>query len=270
MSVADVPLGPITSRCAAHPEEAASGTCSRCGTFFCAACQRLIFDKDDKAKAYCAECARRPDINYLELFRLKLWGRRDAWAWVIGLYGLGLTVFAGVMLVNRQYVPALATGACAGVCMAFFLGVPWARQALILTPPGVGAVGGALGYFSALALPPLFLIFFAALFAYVSPRSQLFFRQEVSVPQLHRLWHQREDNPLARHAMSFALGGLFLPLFAPVAIVLGVEALRRVNPDAMPPVGRRGQSLAAVVLGFVITGTWLMFLWPLLAGFIPE
>jgi hypothetical protein len=258
MSVADVPLGPITSRCATHPEEAATGTCTRCGSFHCEQCRRFIL-----GRPYCATCAQRPDINYLELFRLKLWGQRDSWAWTIGLYGLGLAVFAGLMAVNGQYVPALAAGACAGASVAFFLGVPWSRLALILTPLGFAVVCGVLSHFPALI--PLVLLFLFALSAYGNTRSQLFFRREVPVPRLQRLWHQREDNPLAGHAVSFGLGGLFFPLFAPLAIVLGVTALRRVNPDAMPPIGRKGQAMAAIVLGVVTMGAWLVFLWPMVA-----
>jgi len=45
-------------------------------------------------------------------------------------------------------------------------------------------------------------------------------------------------------------------------------ALWRVNPDAMPPVGRKGQSITAIVLGIVTMGAWLVFLWPLLSGLI--
>jgi len=263
MSVADVPLGPITSRCATHPEEAASGTCARCGTFHCEQCGRYIL-----GKVYCGTCAQRPDVNYLELFRLRMWGWRDSWTWTIGFYGVGLAVYAGLGAVNGQYVPALATAACAGVCVAFFLGVAWSRLALILTPLGFAAVCLALGHHPTLI--PLLLIFLCALLVYGNTRNRLFFRQEVPVPRLKRLWHQREDNPLARHAMNFGLGGLFLPLFAPVAIVLGVAALRRVNPGAMPPVGRKGQSIAAIVLGFVTTGLWLVFLWPVLIELIPR
>ncbi len=258
MSVADVPLGPITSRCASHPEEAASGTCTRCGTFHCEQCRRVIFHKP-----YCGTCAQRPDINYLELFRLKLWGKRDAWAWKMALYGAGLAGYAGLMGVSGEYVPALLTGACAGLCVAFFLGVPWSRLALILTPLSFLGVCLALEQYPTLI--PLGLIFLFALFAYGDTRSRLFFRQEVPEPRLQRLWHQRENNPLARHAASFGLGGLFFPPFAPVAVVLGVMALWRVNPDAMPPVGRKGQSITAIVLGLVTMGAWLVSLWPLLS-----
>jgi cytochrome c oxidase subunit IV len=263
MSVADVPLGPIVARCATHPEEAASGTCTRCGTFYCEQCRQDIL-----GTVYCGTCAQRPDINYLELFRLKLWGRRDSWAWTIGFCGVGLAGYAGVMAVNGLYVPGLATAACAGVCVAFFLGMAWSRLALILAPLGFAAVCVVLGH--APTLIPLGLLFLAALAVYGNTRNQLFFRQEVPVPRLQRLWHLLEDNRLARHAMSFGLGGLFLPLFALVAIVLGVAALRRVNPDVMPPVGRKGQSIAAIVLGLVMTGVWLVVLWPVLSRLISE
>ena len=258
MSVGDVPLGPLPARCATHPDEAATGTCTRCGTFYCARCQRFILDT-----LYCATCAQRPDINYLEVFRQKLWGRRDRWTWSIGFYGAGLAGYAWMMGVNKLYVPALATATCAVLCALFFLGVPWARLALILSPLGFAALLLALGHPPTLI--PLGLIFLSALSVYGNTRNRLFFRQAVPVPRLQQLWHQRENNPLARHAMSFAIAGLILPLFAPVAIVLGVAALRRVNPDAMPPVGRKGQAITAMVLGTVTMGAWLVLLWPLLS-----
>jgi hypothetical protein len=261
MSVADVPLGPLAPRCATHEEQAASGTCARCGTFFCAACTRIIFDK-----AYCATCAERPDINYLERFRLELWGRRDAWAWTIGVSGLGLGVLAAVMLRDQEYPLALAFGACAGVSGAFFLGLPWARRALIGVPLLFALVCGQLGLYPiAAALAVLFLL---ALAVHGNTRSQLFFRRQVPAHKLQALWHLRENNPLARHALSYALSGLLLPVMAPVAIVLGALALRRVNPDAVPPIGRKGQAIAALVLGILTVLGWLGVLWPVLISLL--
>lgn len=261
MSVADVPLGPLAPRCATHPEQAATGTCARCGTFFCAACTRLIFDK-----AYCTACAERPDINYLERFRLKFWGRRDSWAWTLGSCGLGLAVLAVVMLGNREYPSALAFGASAAVCLAFFLGVPWARPALIGVPLLSALVCGQLGLYPVAA--PLALLFLTALAVYGNTRSQLFFRCQVPVYKLQALWHLRENNPLARNALSFGVGGLLLPLMAPVAIVLGVLALRRVNPHSVPPIGRKGQAIAAIVLGVLTVLVWLVALWPVLISLL--
>lgn len=258
MSVADVPLGPIAPRCATHREEAATGTCTRCGGFFCATCRQVLLDK-----VYCATCAQRPDINYLELFRLRLWGRRDASAWTMGTWGGVLAVIAVAMGVQRQYVSALALAACAGLCGAFFLRRPWARVALIIAPLILGA--GCVLLKALPAVGPLVLTLLLALISFGNTRSQLFFQLAVPVPRLQRLWHLRENNPMARNALSFAAGGLIIPLFAPVAIILGVLGLRRVNPQAVPPVGRRADAIGAIVLGVLVIAGWTRALWPVLA-----
>jgi len=263
MSVVDLPLGPITPRCATHPEHAASGTCARCGGFFCAACRQLVL-----YKVYCASCAQRPDINYLELFRRKLWGKRDSSAWTMGTWGVMLAVFTMAMLVRRQYMSALALGACAGLCVAFFLRMPWARVALISTSLSLCVVSVLLK--ERPAVGPLALTFIFSLIAYRNTRSQLFFRLEVPIPRLQRLWHLRENNPIARNALSFAAGGLIIPLFAPVAITLGVIGLRRVNPQAMPPVGRRADAIAAIGLGVLAIAGWTRALWPMLSTLLQH
>jgi cytochrome c oxidase subunit IV len=259
MSVADVPLGPIAPRCATHPEELASGTCTRCGGFFCAACRQPLLDK-----AYCAGCAQRPDINYLEVFRLKLWGKRDASAWTMVSWGGVLAVIAVTMGVQRQYAATLVLGACAGLCVAFFLRAAWSRVALILAPVVLGVLSVPLNAIP--AVMPLVLTVIFALFAYANTRSQLFFQLQVPVAQLQKLWHLRENNPIARNALSFAAGALIIPLFAPVAIVLGVIGLQRVNPRATPPVGRRADAIGAIVLGVLVIAGWTHALWPLISS----
>jgi len=259
MSVADVPLGPIAPRCATHPDEAASGTCTRCGGFFCAACQRGVL-----GKVYCAACAERPDVNYLEQFRLKLWGKRDSSTWTMGVWALALAAFVVMALRNGQYVSALGFGSCAGLSVAFFLGMAWSRKALIITPLIFAPVCALLRDFEAIIL--LVSTSGAAVGVYRNTRSQLFFRLQVPVDRLQRLWHLRENNPIARNALSFAAGALIIPLFAPVAIVLGVLGLQRVNPRATPPVGRRADAIGAIVLGVLVIAGWTRALWPLISS----
>jgi hypothetical protein len=257
MSVADVPLGPIAPRCATHPEQASTGTCARCGTFFCAGCTRVLFDV-----AYCATCAERPEVSYLERFRLKFWGKRDSWAWTMGLCGLGLAAFAVTMALDQWYPLALAFAGCAGVCGAFFLGRPWARTALIAASMLSAAVCAQQRLVPAAAA--LALLFLTAVAVHGNTRSQLFFRQPVPVYKLQALWHLLENNPLARSALSCAILGLILPLLAPLGIVLGVIALRRVNPHAVPPIGRKGHAVTAIVLGGLTLVSWLLMLSPVL------
>ncbi len=256
MSAADVPLGPLPPRCAAHREEAAEGTCVRCGSFFCAACARRVLDQD-----YCAPCAARLDTQHLERLRLKLWGRRDGWAWSVGLVSLVLAVVAVRGLwEGAPVVIMLALGACAGAGVAFFLGVRWAREALVGTPLICALVCGLSQSQGTAVL--LLLMALTAAPLYFDTRNRLFFRLEVSAASLQRLWHLRENNPLARHALSLGLSALVLPVLAPVALVLGVLALRRVDRDANPPIGRAGQAIAALVLGLAAPLLWSLLLWP--------
>jgi hypothetical protein len=258
VSIPDVPLGPITPRCAAHPDEPAGGTCARCGTFFCGQCVQWI-----SGQAWCAPCAARPEINYLEQFRLKLWGRRDGWAWLVGLGSLILAAIALQLLVKGAPPPLVALlAALAGVGVAFFLGVRWAREALVGAPLLLALLSGLLLSPGAAVL--MALLSLCALSVYFDTRNQLFFRREVSPQRLQQLWHLRENNPLARNALNFGVGALFVPVFAPLAILLGVLALRRVDPHAVPPIGRKGQAIAALVLGTGVVGVWAVVLWPLL------
>jgi len=90
---------------------------------------------------------------------------------------------------------------------------------------------------------------------YASTRVRLFFKLEVDRERLEGLWDARENNPLARDALVCGVAGLVLPVAAPVAMVLGLLGLHRVNPEAKPPIGKGNQALAGVVLG----GTGLMF-----------
>ncbi|ADO67839.1 B-box zinc finger protein [Stigmatella aurantiaca] len=263
MSVADVPSGPWAARCATHPEEAATGTCARCGTFLCGLCTRTVL-----GRVYCGPCAERPEVNFLERFRLGLWGRRDAWAWAAGIACALLVPLTAFLLVRGEFAVGAGCALSAGVGGAFFLGLPWARHAL-LAAPVVLALGSALrgwGY----AAVGFGCLFVSALSIVSSTRNQLFFQREVSEKQLLRLWHVRENNPLARTALSVALGGVFLPVMAPLAILLGGWALSRVNPTSYPPVGRKGQALAAIGVGVTALALWGLLLWPRLGGLLDR
>ncbi|KFE68543.1 hypothetical protein [Hyalangium minutum] len=262
MSTADIPLGPaVPARCAAHPEVEATGTCARCGTFFCAGCVRQVF-----GKAWCATCAARPEVHYLEDFRAKLWGKRDGSAWmalVVGV-GFGVAALARLLQPGLPVVPTVAFLVCmaAGVC--FFLGLRWAREAFIAVPVLFGlacvlrrseGIGAFLMFLGVASLP-----------VYFDTRNQLFFRRPVSRKRLERLWHVRENNPMARRALSLGAGALLLPVLAPLAVICGVVGLRRVDPGAVPPVGRKADAIAAIVLGVLVMGVWAAILVPLVSA----
>ena len=257
MSV-DVPPSALP-RCAVHPDELAGSTCARCGSFVCTACTTWVM-----GTLYCAACAARPEVNYLESFRLKYWGRRDPGAYLVGG---GTLVFAwgGVAALQEGYVySALAMLAAVVVGMAYFLGKRWARLPMLLTPLVLGLLATLASDTPAFA--PALLVFVAAAQLYMDPRGKLFFRVEVSERELRRLWEREVNNPLARHAVALGLSALFLPLFAPFAILLGFLALRRVDLQARPPIGRRGQALAGVALGLGAVALWVFVVVPFLSG----
>ncbi|QSQ21470.1 hypothetical protein JY651_40840 [Pyxidicoccus parkwayensis] len=239
------------ARCATHPDELASATCQRCGAFVCGACTTWLL-----GSLYCPACATRPEVNYLETLRLQFWGKRDATAWFVMFCAL-LSLIGAQAAFREGNVPAcvsMVAVTAVGVC--FFLGMRWARYALLLVPtlfilPGLSEMGPLLVVFA--IVPTLFM-----LQIFLDPRSRLFFRVKVPERALRRLWDIRVNNPLARHAVSLGVLAFFFPLFAPAAVVCGAIALRRVDPHARPPIGRRASSVVGIVLGMGATAMWVM------------
>ncbi|ABF91414.1 putative membrane protein [Myxococcus xanthus DK 1622] len=264
---AEVPSGALP-RCALHPDALAGATCQRCGSFVCTECTTWVM-----GRMYCPACAVRPEVNYLEAFRLKLWGRRDASAWLV----VGVTVvLVGLALVALMAGDVGTTLAClgsSGVGVAFFLGMRWARMGLLAVPLlAMLLTAQSLGAPALLFFIPLMV----AVNVFRDTRSRLFFRLDVPERELRQLWDLRVNNPLARHALSLSVGSLFLPVFAPLlsyfgvwsaltfvfaglsmlALILGLVALRRVDPEARPPIGRRWEALGAVCLALVALALW--------------
>src|SRR5688500_8794493 len=110
---------PAAARCADHPEAPATGTCFRCGRFFCAQDAKPLF-----GRTFCTTCAARPDVDYLEAFRLKYWGKRDIWAWLFGI-GSALNVInaAGLLMNPATVLLGVSAAFNAATGIAFFLGV---------------------------------------------------------------------------------------------------------------------------------------------------
>jgi hypothetical protein len=245
------------ARCAVHPDVAAVGACTRCGQFYCAPDQRFV-----DAIAYCATCATRSDVDWLEQFRLKYWGKRDSWAWLMGLsavFNAVSVVAMGVVVVFGDQVPLHGSDlasfgfvvfqqvAAAVVCAAFWKGVRLARVGLLVLPlllcvvPILAPAGFSI---FAAALPLLF-----AIAIYQDTRNRLFFKIEVPRERLRRLWDRYANNTLARVGFQLSLAGLLMPFLSPFGLGCSILGLRRVDPDARPPVGRKGQAIAGVVLG---------------------
>ncbi|QRK11127.1 hypothetical protein JQX13_14265 [Archangium violaceum] len=253
----------VTPRCAAHPDVPAGGVCGRCGGFFCDACATWVL-----GAVYCTACAALPEVNYLETFRRKLWGRRDSWAWVLGFWGLVALGVGIALLGSGNTVAGGLALICSGLGVGCFFRQRWARRMLPVLAVGLG-VAGLVREGTALLIPAL-LLFGLAITLHQDPRHKLFFREPIPDAVLLRLWDRYENNPLARLGLMFGLYGVVLPVLAPVAVGLGVVALRRVNPQARPPIGRGGQALAALGLGLGSLVLWGGFFWPRLSALARE
>ncbi len=252
--VSEVPPA-LAPRCAAHPEEAAGATCQRCGAFLCTACSTWV-----TGQVYCPDCAARPEVSYLEAYRLSLWGRRDSWTWFVGF----ITVFLGAaavwtLLEGAWYVPPVLFVAT-GIGAAFFLGMRWARFALLLFPVVVGLLlmrtFGVLGFASCL------VPFATALQIFRDTRNRLFFRIDIPERELHKLWNLRVNNAFAQRALSVGLSSLIFPPVAPLGVVFGIIGLMRVDPEARPPIGRRGQAIAGIAFSVAAVLLWALFILP--------
>lgn len=262
MVSADAP-GAALPRCAEHPDVPAAGICGRCGGFFCEGCARTVL-----AAVYCTACAALPEVNYLETFREKRWGRRDTWAWFLGVGGLVLLGPALSLLASGHLLGGGFLLACSGVGVGSFLGQRWARPGLIVLPLLMG-VAGLLQGEPLLVIPsPFFLVMGVSI--HQDPRHKLFHRLPLPDAVLRRLWNRHENNPLALVGVQLGVYGVFFPLFAPVALGLGLAALRRVNPEARPPIGRKGQALAAMALGVGSLVLWGGYLGPRLSELLGE
>ena len=245
------------ARCQSHPGQAVLGACARCGTFFCE------LDRENvNGKYYCDICAEHPDVDYLEAFRLKYWGKRDAWAWVVGLGAL-INLATGVNLLTRENLGdaglllsliSLAGGAV-GIC--FWLGLPFARLALCFVPIVSMVVSGFIAGAEAVgrSIWPVLI----TLAIYLNTRNKLFFKEEVSREGLEKAWHLYANNTVARAGFMLSLIGLIGFPLAPVALLCSIIGLRRVNPTASPPIGRKGQAIAGIVLSAVSMVGWAAF-----------
>lgn len=252
---------PETPPCPRHPSHVAVGTCARCGGFFCEA-EAIAHGPH----TYCEACGHLPEVSHLERMRQELWGKREGWAWLmLASAPLHLTFTVGVGLEGLWHWAVLGAADTA-VGVAWFLGVRLARPALLALPP-MWLVAFLLKERDLWVLGTLVPAMGLALWLYASTRVRLFFRLEVERERLERLWDARENNPLARHALVCGVAGLVLPVAAPVAMVLGLLGLHRVNPEATPPIGKGNQALAGVVLGGVGLMFWtVVLLWRLSVG----
>jgi hypothetical protein len=167
-------------------------------------------------------------------------------------------VLAVGALVGGDVVAASCFGAAVAVQLCFFLGLSWARYALVALP----AISLLVFLFSEVpaaatsaVLPLLITVSIVR-----DTRNQLFFKREVSRERLKKAWHLHANNQAARSGFFCGLLGVFFPPVAVVGLVCSVIGLRQVDPDARPPVGRKGQAIAGLVLNGigVLEGLFLL------------
>lgn len=254
---------PVGARCSLHPDRPALLSCHRCGAFICEEDQRRV-DSD----LYCPACAARPDVDYLDAFRLKYWGVRDSWAWLFGFGALVDAVIVIAAVSSSEWAVAGIVALVAAVNAAFCIGLRWARYGplalsfLLLvwsivqvarSPTGEDIMTGV----AAGALPSLISIGI-----FFDTRNRLFFKVPVSRRALQKSWNLYANNAVARQAFLLAFLGLIVPGVALIALVMSIVGLRRVDPGAHPPVGRKGQAIAGIVLSAAGVLLWGFALLP--------
>jgi hypothetical protein len=240
--------------CPRHAEERAQGSCARCGSFVC----RLDFKLID-GQTYCEACAARPDVDYLEAYRLKYWGKRDGWAWLFGLAAPFQIILGASSLVEEWQPPILglmtiAFGIVGGL---FFFGLRIARLLLMFTFVCqcivVVVVTGAQG------LAGLVIPFLVTVSIVTNTRTLLFFEVPVDRKRLQRAWDIYANNTVARYALLLGVLSLLVPPLGVLAVLCGILGLSRVDKNARPPIGRRGSAIAGIVCGSIGTLATLAF-----------
>jgi hypothetical protein len=270
------------ARCAVHPEVAASGVCTRCGDYHCAACQKVI-----SGRSLCASCRALPGVDYLEDTRVRFWGRRDGYVWYIGVFGGVLGGFGQLLTQMRSPVglqPMQLTVTIIWIaCALAYLGL-WrpARVALIavsaftalnnviralpggaalraLTPAQRAAMD-SLGYTNNMLMLAMFGGLFSILIslaAYHSPRNKLAFEIEIDERALQRVYDTFISNTLAMRAAWYSVFLGFVPFAGLVTLGMGVVALRRADASAWPPRGGRTPALIAIVVSLLWSLSWI-------------
>lgn len=235
---------PLSSpRCAKHPDKVAQDTCSRCGNFYCADERVLV-----GMKAFCESCGALPEVNYLEQFRLERWGKRDGWAYLIGVSALAQLALAFQFIRIDDPLSAGISVIAAANAVCYFLGLPFARYSLI-------GVNVAMLIFNTVEDPNgwtrSILPIAVSIAIFNDTRNQLFFKVPVPQDKLKKAWDLYANNTMARRGFFLGMFGMLIPPLAVVGLICSVIGLRRVNPDAHPPIGRKGMAIAGIAMSSI-------------------
>lgn len=68
---------------------------------------------------------------------------------------------------------------------------------------------------------------------------------------LRRMWNVHMNNAPARAGFMLSLFGLVVPLVSPIVLVCSLVGPYRVDPTAHPPLGRKKQAIAGILLSMV-------------------
>jgi hypothetical protein len=162
-------------------------------------------------------------------------------------------------VVLGNMVQAVVVASVTALLICYLLLLPWSRKALFAAVP-LGAISATLGlpaysgsqvsyYLGAALGRSIFLLLFLLL-AYRSARNKLAFKIEVPDAELAKYYDTYLANPAARRALAYGVASLIMPLLIPFALAFGVRGLKRAQPDAWPPAGKR----SAAIRGLVFTG----------------
>lgn len=265
-----VELGGVQeARCAYHVDRIAVGTCDRCGSFYCSSCVKQLAHK-----RLCSACLALPGIDYLAELRNKAWGKRDGWVWYLGgLFGFVTVTGTVANAVAGNLWAALFSAAAAALSISYLMLLPWSRVAIfglipvsialaIVEAPAVGSqtAAYAAGYSAGAGVGRGLVMLLFLLAAYRSARNKLAFKLDVSDAELARYHDRYLSNSHASRAFAYGLLSLPIPLLIPIAWFFGIAGYRKVNPNAWPPVGRRGLAIAGLACAGVSTLLWSVVL----------
>jgi hypothetical protein len=251
-------------KCAAHPDEEIAGTCARCGDFVCA---RDSVKRSERV--LCAPCAES-DPERLRVFKEQLWGKRDAFAWYFGIVvgsanlvfgvsylSLGISRGQGIIVIG-----SLASFAALAIDLAYLFRLRFARVAVVFLPVVGGVVTlmapGMRSSWTPVASVGCQVIFsqLVALAGFLSTRNKLFFRIDVPDDEVARLWDFHRNNPNARRGLFYSIAGIVVPPLLVLGLFFCAKGLAAVDPSARPPIGRRGQAIAGIVISIAGLVAW--------------
>jgi hypothetical protein len=239
---------------------------------------------------YCAVCAEHPEANDLEEFRVRVTGKRDAFAFWYGLVGTflgGLFAFTFAVIAIFDLTgtggkgPFTGQGAAllgAAIYSAFltvlegayFFGVARVRVPVALLPPPTLAFYMIMMGAEAKKGPEFIAMMMGGVLAYLllplgigiaslrSPRNKLFFRLPISKETLRALAESMR-NRYAHAGLISSLVGFLVPGLSLVAVGLCIMGLVNVDSKARPPVGGLVRAIVGLAIGLFATFVWIVW-----------